>query len=316
MLAAMGCLAGLGGCGNAKEVGNFPPLPSSVAGWTASGKDKIFDRNTLYDYIDGGAEVYLAYGFRQLLARRFGREKQPGITVDVFDMGSAAEAFGVFSFERLGPHAGIGQDSEYSSGLLRFWKGRFFVAVTAEHETPEAREAVLEAGRRVAQAIEQTGARPELLRLLPRRGLQPLTIRFFHLYSSLTYHCFIAEDNILGLGPDTDVVLARYVLGEAEGRGEHGAGGAGAAQPAQAVAPKARLLLVKYPDEARAREAKERFLQSYLPHADAQGLGQTEDGKWCGVAWVGEHLFIALEARQRGEARDLLEAALKRLGGE
>lgn len=290
MVIAMSWLVLLSGCG-VEGPGGFPRLPRAPAGWAVEGEDQVYDRDTLYGYIDGAAEVYLAYGFRRALTRRLVSPQEPSIVLDVFDMGSSEDAYGVFTFERMGPHAEVGQDSEYSSGLLRFWKGRFFVAVTAERETPASRVAVMELGQAVAAAVQEWGERPALLAALPAEGLDRLTVRFLHLRSSLNYHCYLSDENLLNLGPETDVVLARY------GRGPEGR----------------RLLVVEYPGEEAAEAARQAFLRGYLSGADAEGLALTEKRKWCGVRAVGERVILVLDAADREAARGLMEAALSRL---
>jgi len=112
-------------------------LPREFSGWEATGSGVVYDRDTLFDYIDGGAELYLAYDFRRMLACRFERDGHPAIVADVFDMGSSEDAFGVFSTERQDPEAGIGQGSEYAVGLLRFWRGRFFVRCGPRRRRPQ-----------------------------------------------------------------------------------------------------------------------------------------------------------------------------------
>ena len=70
-------------------------VPQAVNGWRAQAGGQVYDRTTLFDYIDGGAELYLAYSFREMLACRFHREGHPDIVVDLFDMDSSEDAFGV-----------------------------------------------------------------------------------------------------------------------------------------------------------------------------------------------------------------------------
>ena len=76
-------------------------LPLEVAGWTASGDSEIYDTESIFAYIDGHAEVYLAYGMKRCVSRRY-VESDGGaeIVVDLFEMASPADAFGVFSHDR------------------------------------------------------------------------------------------------------------------------------------------------------------------------------------------------------------------------
>jgi hypothetical protein len=73
---------------------------------------------------------------------------------------------------------------------------------------------------------------------------------------NLTY--YIADENILHLGPDTEAVLARYSRKEG----------------------KPYLLLVKYPSTHHAKRAFGSFLNAYMPDVAKQGIVRVEDGKW------------------------------------
>jgi hypothetical protein len=122
--------------GAVKDLG--PKVPKQVLDWKASGEDAVYDRKTLYDYMDGGAEVYLAFDFREVFVRRYADTEGNELVLDIYDMGSPAEAFGMFSCDRQDPDAGIGQGSEYGPGLLRFWRGRYFVSITVSGNEEKA----------------------------------------------------------------------------------------------------------------------------------------------------------------------------------
>lgn len=208
-------------------------LPREVSGWKATGKDRTFTPKTIFEYIDGGAEVYLAYGFRELQVRTYSRKGQPDITVELFDMGRSGDAYGVFSYEREGPDVGIGQDSEFQGTLLRFWKGHYFVAISAVKEDPLVRPSMLELGKATAKALEPPGKRPAILALLPSVGLRTQTIRYFHQPFCLAYHYPLSDQNILHLTDKTDGLLAEYDVDQA----------------------KVHLILVSYPDTGLAGSA-------------------------------------------------------------
>jgi hypothetical protein len=267
-------------------------VPKEVAGWIATGEDRTFDRKSVFDYLDGGAEVYLAYDFRRLFTRHFVKPGQGRVIADVFDMGSSKDAFGIFSFEREGKDVGIGRDSEYAAGLLRFWKGTYFVAVTAERETPSSRSAAISLGRAIAAAISASGERPDLLAALPGGNLMPLSVRYFHQASSLNYHYFVADQNILNLSKRTEAVIARYAV----------KGG----KPCI-------LLLVRYPDAAAARGARRKFVAAYMPEAGSKGITRTENGRWTAARCEGRVVVAVFDSPAERGARSLLDAAVARL---
>ncbi len=46
-------------------------LPLEAAGWKRDEKDMRYNSKTIFSYMDGAAELYLAYGFENLTVRRF-----------------------------------------------------------------------------------------------------------------------------------------------------------------------------------------------------------------------------------------------------
>ena len=235
-------------------------LPSAVEGWTWDGKEARYDARTVFDYIDGAGELFLAYGFEQLAVRRFERADQPPLTVECYRMASAEAAFGVFSFERQGDSIGIGQGSEQGGGLLRFWKGRYFVSIFADGEGAEAESAILQLARLTAAAIREEGRPPHAIGLIPGRdvGLVETSVRYVTSHILLNQRLFIARDNVLGLTRETGAVLAQY------------------GQGAAAV----RLLVVRYPTATAAGAAYGRLMAAYLPASAGKDRVQTNDGRW------------------------------------
>ena len=234
-------------------------VPDRIQDWTATGEDARYDRATLFDYMNGGAEVYLAFDFREVFVRRFRRGEDEELSLDIYDMGSPAEAFGVFSCDREDEEAGIGQGSEYGFGLLRFWKGRHFVSIMAGAEGEDVDRAVLELGRAVDRILMEEGPEPEILKMLPQTGLRPDRTSFFHSNVNLNNRFFIAAENILKLDRETDCVFAEYGPPDEE---------------------PVNLLIVRYPDASLAQSAHRSFLESYMPESVETGITQTEDGRW------------------------------------
>lgn len=267
-------------------------VPTSFDGWQASGEDRFFDPQTIFDYIDGSGEVYRAYNFRLLLARSFAKPGQPAITIDLFDMGSSQDAFGVFTHNLDGEDVGIGQGSRFQGGLLSAWKGRFFISVFADEENAESRDAVIGAGRAIAAAIQAEGEMPAILGLLPA-GAARDRARYFHTYEILNYHYFVSATNILLLDARTEAVLAPL----------QGAGGEG------------RVLLVKYADPALAARALGEFSKGYMPDAGPDGVVRTENGKWTAAGLASDCVVVVFDAATADSARSVMTEISKNIHG-
>ena len=261
-------------------------LPTQVLDWKTTGPDATYNRRTLFQYIDGGAELYLTYKFQKAHVRRYAKagDPQSEITLDIYDMGTSDEAFGIFSAEREDESVGIGQDSEYGGGLLRFWKGQYFVAIVVMGEAEAAKPAMMEMARAAEAAIPITGNKPALLRRLPIVGLVEREVRYFHSVNVLNNHYFIASENILNLGSDTQCILAKYNRDNES----------------------SFLLLVQYPGEKHAKDAFARFLGAYMPKASATGYAQMENKKWAMAKIDKSMVAFVFDSPSKEKAEQLL----------
>jgi len=270
--------------------------PPEAAGWKWDGEEQSFERESLYEYINGSAEVYLAYNYRKATARRYTRPGPPDIVVDVYRMGSAEDAYGVFSLEQQDPEAGIGQGSEFGGSLLRFWKGPYFVTLLGNGTGKELAEAVLGLGRELAKRIQEIGQPPRLLRFLPEAETlpQPEKLCFVRSHVLLNRCFFISHRNILRLANDVQALLARYSQGK----------------------NRPRLLLVRYPTAARARSAYASFRSTYLPEAGPRPAVRTEDGAWTRAEHFKHFIVIVFGAGEAAEAEQWVQMTISNLKKE
>jgi len=243
--------------------------------------------------MDGAAELYLAYGFENLAVRRYAKPGGPAVTVELYEMASSEDAYGVFTFERQDEPAGIGQGSEFGGGMLRFWKGRYFAAIYAEGEGAEVESALLTMGRVTADAIPKTGPEPEWIAFLPGRdlGLVDRSVRFFRSHVLLNQRFFIAHQNILNLNRGTEALLAQYLREKQQ----------------------THLLLVRYPDGKAAGEAYQSFMKAYLPDAGRKNRSKTEDQRWTLARRKAELVLIVFGAPTEADAEALIQATEEKM---
>jgi len=264
-------------------------LPAEVLGWKSDGADRSFDAETIFDYIDGAGEVYRAYNMKLCLSRTYTKDGQPELIADFFDMGSAADAFGIFTHDLDGEDWGVGQGSVYKGGLLSFWKDRYYAAITIDKETDEAQKALLELGRTIAASIDRDGKKPDLLEILPDFYADPHRVRYLHSPVILNYHFFISRENVLALGPEVEALLAKAV-------------------------DKCALVVVRYPDEARAAAALSAFRKAMMPGAGDPTLVQTANGMWTAADRKGRILAAVFHGVSADRAAAAVRETLGRTG--
>jgi hypothetical protein len=261
-------------------------LPKNVMEWSLESKGHIYTPETIFDYINGGAEVYRAYRMRYCLSRRYLAAHGPVIVLDIFDMGSSQDAFGVFTHDLEGDALDLGQGARWRPGWLNFWKDRFFVSIYMEEENAAAEKAVKALGKQIDSIITSRGSRPQILAQLPPTGLKSDTIRYFHHPVILNYHFYLSDENILHLSSGCEAVLAGYRADQED----------------------ALLLLVDYRERKTSKTAYAGFRTHYIPDADQHGMALLENNKWSAVRIKNRMLVIVLESDSRRLAEYLVNA--------
>ncbi|MGB5873813.1 MAG: DUF6599 family protein [Bacteroidota bacterium] len=265
-------------------------FPTSVHEWEVSDESRAFSGEEIFGYMDGAGEIYRAYDFQELLTQRYVRPEEGEILVEIFDMGSARNAFGVFTYmQGRGPAVDVGQNGEYKNGLLCFWREKYFVCIMTDKENELAKKAILELGQTISEAIGEDGKRPDILGYLPEGEYLPNTLRYFIRNEILNIHYYVGEGNLLCLNDKTEGVLVRM-------KGD-----------------KSYLVLIEYPNREQADSAYSRFLTGYMPETREEGIVETKRGKW--TACVGRSCFVLVvfDASSMERAKSSLETVKGRL---
>jgi hypothetical protein len=221
--------------------------PENVPGWRREGEIRQYDPETLYDLVNGAADLYFSYGFQQASVTLFVDADGKQVQVERYDLRTDADAYGLFTYLSYGEPIDLGVDGERDPGYrLAFWQDRTFVQILARDAVDD--DALRELGVAVVETLPPGGQHPALVDALPEEGLQPGSVRFFREKLALDNLLWLGPDDVLGLGPETEGVVARY---ERDGQ-------------------IANLLLVTFPDAERAENA-----QTSLQEAEVEELVTT-----------------------------------------
>jgi hypothetical protein len=162
-------------------VGLLLPGRAELDAWQPDGKPQTFKGEDLFVYINGGAEIYLEYGFIQVLVQDYRNPLGQGMSLEIFEMASPESAFGIFTF-KTGPggtEIDLGDDCRLADYYLNLRKGNFVVTITGLEQETATEEGLLLIARAVEARIKEGAARPALASLLPEDGLKPQSMKFF-----------------------------------------------------------------------------------------------------------------------------------------
>jgi len=140
------------------------PLPGKAA---AQGSPAMYSPESLYQYIDGGADLYVLYDFKALLHQEF-KSGAADLTADIYEMSNAEDAFGIYASERSPGYKflAIGAEGYRDQGILNFFADHYYIKLSGSGANADS---LLDQFARVL-AVRIGGARtlPNLLEKLPR----------------------------------------------------------------------------------------------------------------------------------------------------
>ena len=149
-------------------------LPSNgeLLGWVQSRAPSTYEGKKLYRDRPTSPALYYAYGFErqaevEYQAPQFG--SKPLILLEIFDMGTPENAFGIYSFytyPRM-TFEWVGTKAMLSGGYLRFAKGKYFVQIEGYEFATGIREGMIALAKAIAAEIKDPPPAPHMLTLLP-----------------------------------------------------------------------------------------------------------------------------------------------------
>jgi len=157
------------------------PGDGEAAGWAKHRSMQRYEGEALYEYIDGGAEIYHEYGFEQVVVQDYVNETGKNVSVEIFLMTSPSGAYGMYTFktDSKGRWIRIGTDTQLADYYLNFWKGSYLVTLTGFDDSEETRQGLINIARRVDSHIREEGEKPGIASLLPEKGLVPQSRKYF-----------------------------------------------------------------------------------------------------------------------------------------
>jgi hypothetical protein len=147
---------------------NFPKLPN----WKIKGIIEVYNPETLFEYINGAAEVFLMYDFEQLETANFENQKGPSVTIDVYQHKKIADGFGIFSQEKplKGNYLEIGHQGYYEKGILNFFQNNFYIKLSAYSLGDQDQQILMEFARAIEKKLPAKQDLPKCLTYFPLKG--------------------------------------------------------------------------------------------------------------------------------------------------
>ncbi len=145
-----------------------------VPGWKLEAQPYRYTPQNLYEYINGAAEFFIGFGFIELTGANYASvpENKDAVTVDIYDMGTKLNAFGVFQSRRNGQASSLnfGTAAIGSDDYLAFHKDRFYVEIQAYIISKNEKSVIQTMAAIIARHLPGDNTLPQELSYLPEKG--------------------------------------------------------------------------------------------------------------------------------------------------
>ncbi len=191
------------------------PSPSVLDGWRAVGRPEIYDVQSLYDRIDGGAEIFFEYGFDEAVYQDY-EKGDDSLQVEIYDMVDDTAAFGIYSINRS-PRAksvAVGGAGQQYGDTVTFWQQNYYVVVRLFSMADTDGNITLDVARDVAGKIgSDPGTVPAAVFLLPTTGKVDGSETVVRGPIALSQIRYLGEEEPLGLARGKEAAVATYQVG-------------------------------------------------------------------------------------------------------
>jgi len=133
---------------------------------------RTFVGDSLWEYIDGGAELYHTYGFAKVSTADY-RSSQVELVLDLYEFKTPDGAYGLYSMLRPDQPeiVRLGVEGFFTGSSLDFVRGNILARVIGFDETPATGEAIRSLATQVASLLPGASDRPAMFGLFPPEGV-------------------------------------------------------------------------------------------------------------------------------------------------
>jgi len=144
---------------------------------------KVFTPDNLFQYLDGQAEQFLAYGFSSLKTAEYTDlpHKSLYVTLELYHMATPLAAFGIYSAGRFEgvQYTEQGTEGFLSVPMLVFFKGDYYVKISCFTHNPQRQRAALEQlGKIIDENIPGGDKYPSEINSLAEVGIDPQIVSY------------------------------------------------------------------------------------------------------------------------------------------
>ena len=148
-----------------QEIEKLVPTLADLNGWKMTSEPEVFIGDNLFDLIDGGADLYLEYGFDRVISAHYADPSLNNIQVEIYEMIDASSAYGIFSItqQTLEWSNQYGNLSTVNQDYISFWKSKYYVILSWSSRQHLDEPLLAKLANMIGQKIPDEGNYPNLM---------------------------------------------------------------------------------------------------------------------------------------------------------
>jgi hypothetical protein len=236
-----------------QDIEKLLPSNDEVIGWKMTTEPNIYEGDKLFELIDGGAEIYLEYGFKRAVSVHYSDPSLNNILVEIYEMVDDASAYGIFSLSQqtVDWSKEFGNLSSVKEDYISFWKSRYYVNLSwssrkSPDKPPLSMFAII-----ISQNIPEDGDYPEIVKSFEATEIG-MKAAFLKGNLALSNFYYFDYKDIFSL---PEAVASTHVF--------------------------YHRIIIKYPDQDRAIEVLSEAMQSFMINKRFTDLTMTYQGFSC-----------------------------------
>ena len=153
----------------------FPDLSP----WKSEGKPQLFNKDNLYEHIDGAAEFYLSYGFETLQVANWNNNGAE-LTIEVYDHADPLHAYGIYGIEKSAKAETfpVGLEGYGDAATFNFVAGKYYVKMSVMQPEKVPGFSLKKVAESFAIGLCAKPEYPKVVGLFPKENAVPNTCQF------------------------------------------------------------------------------------------------------------------------------------------
>ena len=201
------------------DIKDLLPKNNELRNCKMSDTIRVYKGDELFTYIDGGAEIFMEYGFMQVATTNYSDKNNNQLQVEIYEMKDSDAAYGAYTFylNGEGKPFNAGTEGVFIDYYAVFWKGNFLTVISASEYKDVLEPVFKEIAMGINSHLASTAMTPSMISNFKKSGLTIGYIKYLkgnvslsNVYRFIPGNSFTFNEGISFSMPETQVIVMKY----------------------------------------------------------------------------------------------------------